>query len=247
LYSLLDLTLLEQTGIPIKGFMTVTWYLSAMVIAMAIIYPLMKKYKEKFSCLYGLLAAVIGFGILMHVVPSIRTYDKWNGIMYNGMARALIEITLGTTIYEINRKLSKINISRFGSILLTIIQVLIFGFVIVFNSIYANAHYFDWLIIPLLFIGVLIGFSEKTRFNSWCNNKVFYYLEKLSLTIYLNNFLFIRMFNNSMFNDLSMLYKWIGAIILTTIFSMIELFIIEKIKLLMIKIMPKIKEKIIST
>ena len=247
LYSLLDLLLLEQTGIPIGNFMIVNWYLSAMVIAMAIIYPIMTKYKEKFSCLYGPLLALIGFGILLHVAPSIRSYMHWNGFIYNGLARALIEITLGTTLYEITKKFDKVKLTKLGSILLSIGQLLLFGFVIVMNSIYINSHYFDWLFLPIIFFGIVIGFSEKTCLSNWCNNKVFYYLEKLSLPLYLNNFLFVRMFNNSMFNDISQLKKWIFAVSLTIIYSMLELFLVERIKPLFSKLWLKGKSLIIST
>ena len=227
LYSLVDISLLGMSGIKVKYFLRGTWYLSAMILGMMILYPIMKKYKEKFSCFVGPILAIFGLGILLHLNPSYRTFDRWNGFIYAGMGRALVELTLGMTLFEINKRLANLKFTNLGSILLTITECLLFTLVIIFNSVYKSASDFDWLIIPMLFVGILIGFSEKTKFYDFCNNKVFYYLERLSLPLYLNNFLFVLMVNNSLFDGWSTLIKWTFAIVATIIFSMIEMFILD--------------------
>lgn len=238
-----DLILIQEAGLPDKGIVGGSWYLSALILSMAIIYPLMKKYKKTFSCLIAPLLAIFLGGFLIHQINpkySLRTYNAWTGVMYMGMGRALFEVSLGTTLYEICEKFKKIKFTKLGSIFLTIFQFSCFSFVILANT-FLTTRKLDWLYIILLIVGVLIGFSEKTYFYEKCNNKVFYYLEKLSLPIYLNNFLFIYVINYTRLSTmLSFPIKFIAVVLVTPLFSAVELWLVKYL----CNIFSKLREKV---
>lgn len=243
--GIIDLTLIQQAGLPDGNMIGGVWYLSALVLSMLLVYPIMKKYKKTFSCLIAPIIAIFLGGYLIHLVNpkySLRTYNSWTGIMYMGLGRAFFEVSLGTTVYELAEKLKKINFTKLGSILLSFIEVSFFIFVILANSL-GTSRKFDWLYILLLFVAIMIAFSEKTYFYEKCNNKFFYYLEKLSLPIYLNNFLFINIINDtSLHVCLSFPMKFFIVIFSTILFSMIEIPIVSFLTKFLSNLCKKIKK-----
>ncbi len=247
--SLIDITLLQQSGLPDGEMIVVSWYLSALILSMLVIYPLMKKYKKTFSCLVAPMIAIFLGGYLMHdvtVVHSLRTHKVWTGFAYMGLGRAFFEISLGTTVYELCEKMKKVEFTKLGSIFLSVTEVCLFSFVILANTL-GTSRQFDWLYIILLFIAIMIAFSEKTYFYEKCNNKFFYYLEKLSLTIYLNNYLFINIINSiSSYTNFSFIINYLLVIVSTILFSALELYLVPIIEKGFVFLYQKIKVKLVK-
>lgn len=243
--SLVDLTLLQQAGLKDTGFIIGAWYLSAMILGELLIYPIFKKLKKNYSCFLAPLIVIFFGGWFIHSVPSIRNYINWTGIMYVGLARSIVELSLGIVAYELCERFKKINFTKFGSILLSFIEVSCFLIVIVVNSIIFRPYNYDWLFIILLTISIVIAFSEKTYFYQKCNNKFFYFLEKLSLPLYLNNFVFINIFNSSLSFDLSYTQKFIFVFIATILLSIIELYLMKYLKMIFSKVFQMLKKLII--
>ena len=230
IFYLSNLTLIQLIGLKTSTLIGGVWYLSALVLSMTIIYPLMKKYKKNFSCLIAPLISLFMGGYLIHNVVSIRNYSVWNHFMYVGLQRAIVEVCLGVVAYEITDKLKKVNFTKLGSLFLSITQLSCFTLVILANAFFKTRRY-DWLFILMVFIGIVIGFSERTAFLESCNNKIFYYLEKLSLPIY---------------KELSYAVSVILVILLTILISMFELVFVKFISRKMVKPVKKVKGLLIE-
>ncbi len=241
LMGLSSLTLLNQAGISEVEYNPGVWYLSALILSMLLIYPLMKKYQKKFSCFIAPMIVIFLGGFLLHENGHLRDPRSWFIFSYEGLVRAIVEVSLGCIIYEVTSCFQKLQFTKLGSILLSVLCFFCLGFVYVMNIIYEKATRLDWLSLILLAVGVGLAFSEKTFFCEKCNNKIFYYLEKLSLPIYLNNYIFIWILNSSWglsTFSISFVQKVLLAAALTILLSIIELFLMKYI----MKVFDKGKE-----
>lgn len=226
--SIWNLLFLETSGIKTTLVIGQTWYISAMLLSMLIIYPLIRKYKSNFVLIVSPIIVIFTGGWISH------NYGTVNGWMYTGMfyiclLRGFFEIALGTILYIMTEKIKKVNFTIISKFILTVIELC--GFISIFciTSIQDAGTKYDFIMILILSISILLAFSEKTLFFNFSNNHIFYYLEKLSLPIYLNHNWIIYLVNKFWGN-----YKYfekLGIIIIATIiFSMIVLCLINQLK-----------------
>lgn len=230
-----NLLLLDMSGVKSTSVIGQTWYISAMLISMLILYPLIKKYRKNFTYIMAPLIVIFIGGWISHKYGDIAGPTTWTGFAYKGLLRALFELALGTIVYEISEYMKHINFTKLSKWILTIIEIL--GFVSIFficNIENASKKY-DFVMILILTISITIAFSEKTILYNFDNNKFFYYLEKLSLPIYLHQIWMIRLISENL-SYLSYYSKIEIAVAATIIFSMIIMFITEKVQ-------NKLKEK----
>ena len=245
LQTLYSISLIQMAGTNEPSFVSAFWYLSGLILGMSIIYPLLKTYKKNFSCLWAPIIAIFILGFLLHPINGryyLRTYSHWYGFAYVGMLRAIMELLLGVIAYELCEKIKTIKFSKIGSLILSLIQIGCFGLVIIANSLW-DKRSLDGIYILLILIGVIIGFSENTLFFEKCNNKIFYYLEKLSLPIFLNTFIFQIILSYLKLADvINIWYVVLLNIVLTILFAIFELWILPYI----LKLLNYIKNKFLK-
>ena len=239
--SIWNLLLLDMSGVKSTAVLGQTWYISAMLISMLILYPLIRKYKSTFT---HIIAPIIVIGIggwMSHKYGTISGPTAYVNFIYKGLLRAIFEISLGTIIYEFAQKTKKFNFTKLGEWLLTIIEIV--GFVsIFFISNIKNATYkYEFVMILILTISISLAFSEKTAFYNISNNKFCYYLEKLSLPIYLNHIWIILLVKKYLVNY-NFTIKVCVSIILTIIFSIFIMYVIEIVQKILDKKRDKIKK-----
>ena len=222
-----NLLLLQMTGITTSSVVGQTWYISAMFISMLILYPLIRKYKKNFIYIIAPLIVILIGGWLSHKYVNLRGPLTWTGIVYKGLARAFFELSLGTILYEVCEKIKNINFNKLGKVVLTIIEVLGFTSMLIISNI-KNLRY-DYIAIGLVSIAIVLAFSEKTLLLKFCNNKLFYYLEKLSLPVYLNH-IWIILIIKKMFTNTNDTTKLLLSVVITIIVSIIIMFLLEKLK-----------------
>lgn len=226
--SIWNLFFLEASGIKTTLVIEPAWYLSAMLISMLILYPLIRRYRNNFIYLIApIIVIFIGGWISYNYDGTLHTWRQYTGIAYKGLLRAFFELSLGTILYEISSKIKNINFNKLGRIFLTIIEVL--GFIAVFIIANSGFSKYDFFELMLLSISVIITFTEKTYFYNLVSNKLFYYLENLSFPIYLNHLWIIDLIQIK-FEYLGYWEKLAIILFFTIIFSMFIMYIIEKIK-----------------
>ena len=106
LESIPNLFLVQMTGMGMVNPNHVTWYISCMLIAMAVLYPLCRKYYTMFTHYIAPLSAVLLLGYCMKTTGRLTGVSHWSGICYKSVLRALIEIALGAAAFEIARYIS---------------------------------------------------------------------------------------------------------------------------------------------
>ena len=213
-----------------------------MIIGMLVIYPLAKKYKKNFSWVIAPLIVIFVGGYMIKTAPSLRDAKAWIVFTTVGNAKAIFELAAGCIVYEISEWLKTISFTKIGKFTLSLIGTLSFAFVISVNLLKNDVRSFDWLFIMCLMVGVAIAFSEQTLFFNLADNRLFFFLEKVSAPLFLNNFVFIKITNEfAPFCQMAWADKcklvFVGAILL----SVVELYIIDGIQAVWRKIKKPVK------
>lgn len=217
--SIPEIFFLQMTGIPVTYINRFDWYISVMMICIAIIYPLCKKYYKTFVTLVAPLVAILILGYLGYNYSSLTGVTVWVGFTYKGMLRGLAEILLGTTAYYIANKLSELKLKKIKKVFLTLFEALTYlGVLIIVMCTFKSEYEFTALI--LLFIGITLTYSQITYSKNIFNNNLFNYLGKLSLPIYLTQLPAITLANRY-FKAFGIMTRISIILILTFIFAII--------------------------
>lgn len=241
-----DILLLRMSGIKYwHGVLGVAWYISAMLICMIILYPLAIKYKKNFIYIIAPLNVIFVGGWISHTYGNIADPEVWTGIVYKSLLRAFFELSLGAIAYQFSEYIKSINFTKLGRRVLTFIEI--FGFLSIFYFVNKPSPHdkYDFIMILILFISISIAFSEKSILQNFGNNKVFYYLEKISLPMYLNQIWTIEIILKLIKNyNVDLSYYQITVITIMCIF--ILAIFTEKLVKIMKKSYPKIKKVFIT-
>ena len=179
-----NLFLIQQTGIQ---FYTIngTWYISSMLIAMAILFPLTLKYYQFMRRIGAGLIAFLLIGHMMQMTdglagPTVIMHD----ITYLGNIRALSEIALGMLCYEGAISLREIPFTKLGLFFLKILEAALYVSAILYMLLHELSKY-DFFILLTLAAAVTISFSKCNYNEQLWDKPVFSFLGKSSLYIYL--------------------------------------------------------------
>lgn len=229
--SIWDMLLLRMTGIRGLSVNGPIWYISSMLIAMLILYPLIRRYKEKFLTLFAPVILIVGLGIFSALYGNLRSPDIWIGFAYKGTIRAFFELLLGGCLYLICEKIKKLNFTKFGKLLITLIEISCFVLPFLMSQFMDSATKFDYIMLVVISIGIVLAFSEQTlEYNFFCN-KFSYWLEKLSLTLYIFHFPVRLFFRNASFLKVMPYWKRLGIYIPITIaLSIIIMYVMDYLK-----------------
>lgn len=74
--------LLQRTGLFGSSLLTVEWYLSSMLLAMAILYPIARRWYSSYTHLFGPLCALLLLGWLYQETGKLADYNDWSGLTY---------------------------------------------------------------------------------------------------------------------------------------------------------------------
>lgn len=181
--SIPDLTctyIILKTDNPL--YITGSWYLSAMVIALVILYPILLYFKEGASKFLFPLGGIFILGHLLYQNGCIT--EVWSGKIPAGVLRAMAEIAIGCFLYEVVEMLKKQRFKKGEKIVLNILKI--FCYIIVFTysfGIFLGRTDSDIHIFLILCIAITITFSEI----GYClpGSKFTNYIGKLSFVIYI--------------------------------------------------------------
>lgn len=182
--SLPNLFLIQKTGIYSQNLIGVEWYISTMLLAMIVLYPLCKKYYTKFVRIVAPLIAVFLVGYMCHETGGLSLTSDWAGICAKVQLRAVAELCLGIFGFEVTRFLKRLNISGMTKAILTIVEWMCYIFAILFAISTLGREYEPYALYAL-FVAVVLSFSNQTLTCEILNIKIVYFLGKISLPMYL--------------------------------------------------------------
>ncbi len=90
-----ELTLMRMIGLNGWTSNPAAWYLSAMILGMFLLMPIVLKNKEAYTKLIAPFLTVFIMGILYQYAGRLNGYETWLGIGYLGMFRAIAELSCG--------------------------------------------------------------------------------------------------------------------------------------------------------
>jgi len=163
-FEIVPLLSLGYKGVHVIG---ISWYLSAMLIALAILYPLCKKFKENFILCFGIPAVLMIYGFLSHVNIHLAV-PMWldDFPVPTGILRGIAGCLAGCILYECSERISNKKLTGSGRVLLIALEMC--GYIYFFYVIqkYPKSNY-DYLLVFLLFGLLLVGISGITGLSKY--------------------------------------------------------------------------------
>lgn len=186
-----ELLFLTQAGFGTTRANGVDWYISAMLLGMLILYPLARKYQKTFS---HVIAPAIGLFILGYMAWKTQTPTGVRDSMViatKGMFRAIAELGLGAALYPMVNWLQGIHFTKFGKWMMSLFELIIWGGTFGY-MIFVNKKTFDMVEVLLIWILILLALAHQGALADFFDNKLFVFLGKFSLSIYLSHIFWVR-------------------------------------------------------
>ena len=212
---------LQMTGIRINDSYpnNVEWYISAMLVAIALIYPIYRKHKDGFQKIAAPIIAILGIGYLTSSFGKVSATIIWDKFIMLGTLRAIAIMCLGICSYELSQYIQKKKLTKKEQTVLYTIEIfsIIGTLVYIITSLSRNT---EAIIVALIFAFTTFAFSNKGLLTNMFNNKFIYFLGKISLPIYLSHLPAINLTKGLFMNE-SIVIKVILVLIFTSIFTTI--------------------------
>ena len=127
LYLVSDFLLLQMFNFPTYSATGVVWYLSAMIGAIILLIPLLKKYNSECIYLYLMILVFLIYGFINvkynRINVILEPFDR-EGFILCGLARGIAGISLGCLSFKLCCFLKDMNISKQKEKILTAIEIL---------------------------------------------------------------------------------------------------------------------------
>ena len=244
-----ELNFLEMTGIGEGGYIVnnVTWYLSAMLVAMLLLYPLGRKYKDTYFYIIAPIIVLLLYGFLFQNYLNLKKPYYWvAGLMMKGTIRAFADIAFGCIIYKAASFLKSKQYTAVTKTIFTLLEIAMWGGSMWYMYKHlASKHDYD--LVLMFAFGLLItmgGLSWSSDIN-WgkAGEKITAWLGEFSFSLFLGHGFWSQSFDK-LFNAGDWAYKK-KLVIYFAIAIATGLFIMYSSKLLRY-IWDKNKEKITS-
>ncbi len=224
-----NLFLIQMTGVMGSPLNHIEWYLSAMLIAVIIVYFLCRL---NFKVVTRYVAPVASIGLLVWMCcefPSLTGVTRpmyiGGGLsVYKGDIRALAEILLGTFVYSLGKYGLAPLADKAGQsvrILLTVLEWMMYvGAVVI--TLLTLPYGWEYGALAFIFVGVLLSFSGLTYSGEVFDNNVCYFLGKITLPVYLSQLSAIYA-TNYYLKDYDNGFKVWAIVVLTAVSSAITM------------------------
>ena len=187
--------MLQMYGIPMgREYNGPTWYISAMLIAMALLWPIARRWKDYFFTVGAPVLALTGYAVLAQQTGGgLNIAETWWVVIYLGTIRALAGLSVGVFCNECCEwiRQRQLETTRTGKrVFLAAELLLIFLIVCILNfATPLKLNYtFDYAAVFLIFALLLIVFSELTGLKDKIKSpERIALLGKLSLYLFLNH------------------------------------------------------------
>ena len=180
--ALPNLLLLGSAGFTGYQALPPTWYLSAMLLSMLMLYPLLLYFKKTFTCVIAPLVCFFCYGYCFMKVGNLATIDAVEGgFVQTGLLRRSAGISLGTMCYEEAQRFTKLELNGFAKLLVGIVELS--AYTLAFLSMRTQTLFRpDFVFVCLTAIGITASFSGQSCFRFTSSHA---WLGRFSLCFYL--------------------------------------------------------------
>ena len=179
-----EITQLKMSGLHAVSLNGVTWYISTMLLCMAVLYPLIRRFPDMMVRIVAPLTALLLLGYLSGNYDSPRTPLKWIGLTFKGNIRGMAEICLGIVCYSLCEKFKSLSLSKLGKWLVTAAEWLCYAVAVVYMFA-CKASQYDYIVIVILMAGVILSFSHQGMDADFFDKRFFVLLGKCSMPLFL--------------------------------------------------------------
>lgn len=184
-----DFFLLQNYGFQSPSMVGVVWYLSALMLATWIVYPILRRFYEAFMYL----APIVWASLTGIIIINCGTLDSPCTVLFGwantGFMRAISAITLGAFVYYLSEKVQKIRLRDTGRVIVTILELA--GYAWVANFIFSwkdENVYYDGVAVLVIAASFLLTTSHQSLLWGKFDNKFCAFLGKITVPIFLSHF-----------------------------------------------------------
>lgn len=183
---------IELFGLQMLGFSGniatgVTWYISVLLFASFLLFPLFCKKRDLLVKYIAPILAVVIYGYMFYTEGFINHPGKWLGLGYKGLLRGFADIFLGIVAYTITERIDSME-SRKYDILFNIAEPICLFSIIVYAIFHGESDSCDFFILPLILVLVSVSFSSRSLGRKIFRGSVWNFLGVFSLSVYLNHY-----------------------------------------------------------
>ena len=234
---------MQMAGYSIYSITGITWYISAMLIAMLILFPILLWKRLVFINVIAPLIAILFTGWLFVAAGTLgATPGQWFGYYDKGLVRAIADISIGVMCFEVSQKLQLIKFTRTGKLLLTGIEIICYSISSIWMVFYIAGDR-DFIILLLLAVGVTITFSEQCVVPKLFANLKLSFFADYSTALFFSHFTCSVILNLN-YVDHSPKVRMLIYFGTSMVIAGIVLFIVKKIKIIY-NVMAKEAKKIL--
>lgn len=172
----------------------VEWYISAMLLSMLLIYPLLRKNYSVASRVLAPIFALFLLGWMAETGGRVTDVSAWTGICYRSIFRGISELCFGVMAFELVQLLDSVKCNWFVRFLLTVLELTCAAAITWFILVPVPNRY-EITAVFVIFLLVILAFSKQTLLGYLLNNPISDFLGKLSLPIYLSQVACINYIN----------------------------------------------------
>lgn len=181
-----ELLFVTESGLLAYRANTVCWYISAMMLAMFLLYPLMRRYKDTYFYILAPLIVLSIMGLTYHYWRNLRLPHAWFGFAYKSLIRAVLGIALGSIVYKVSAYMRGIEYTNLARGLFTAAEWGIYLFVIAWSYGHGGDRH-DWLLVLMLAAAITITFAQADLLGDVFGSGVFNWLGEYSFSLFLSH------------------------------------------------------------
>ena len=162
----LPLTFFDIVPLRVAGYegsytIGISWYLSAMFIALGFLYPLAKKHRQNFTLTVCPLLTLLFYGLLSNRFEHLAVATEFleASIINGGLIRGLAGCSAGVVLYEITNRLKDKTFKVSSKALFTLIEIAGFAFAYYLMHNHPKSQY-DFVAVFVIFGLLLIGIGQ---------------------------------------------------------------------------------------
>ena len=185
-YSIIEIFMLQMSGINQVIYNAPTWYISVLLLTMPILYYFGLKNGDLLINILAPLAVILIYG---YFSQSFEQLDVWNNyvlIVKAGVLRGIAGLCIGIICFGIYQNINQVKISKAQRLLLTILEVMGYPLIILIMLMKGHSK-MDFILVFIIAALFLITYSGLSYTNSLMNNRFFYWLGQFSLPLYLTH------------------------------------------------------------
>lgn len=166
-----------------------SWYISAMLLSILVLYPIRKKHTNVFDHIIAPILFLMLVGWAYQTGTGVAGFTvgyQSRLFMYNGVFRGIAEMAIGCSCYTIGKKLQHINFTVIGKVMISLIEWA--GYLLIFFCAYHDSKSdIDLVLLLLIMVSVTLSFSGKGILAPLFNNRLCSFLGSFSLQMYLTH------------------------------------------------------------